>query len=187
MGITAAVVGIGSTILGVGTSIFGASEQNAAQQQELAISQQENVQRQHLFEIEQGRKRVEDLRNAQQASAVSRTRAANQGAQFGSGLLGGLGQIQGESNYNILGINQNSQIGENLFSLDAQMTQAKIASAAAATTQAIGGALTSFGGTVINSMGAIGNLTSGGLGSLGIRGPDIAGLSNANYAGTGAR
>ncbi len=163
MGITgiAAAIGIASAVGGTITSMVGASAQNDAQQAQIAISQKENDQRQHLFEIEQQRKRIEDLRNAQQATATARSRATNQGAQFGSGLLGGLEQIQGESNYNILGINQNTQIGENLFSLDQQLTQAKIASANAATTQSIGSSLTSFGGSVINSLGAIGNLSSG--------------------------
>ncbi len=161
MGISAAVVGIGSAIIGAGTSILGASEQSEAQQQMIAIQAKEQEQRQHLFEIEQQRKRVEALRNAQQATSLGRSRAVNQGAQFGSGLLGGLEQVQGESNYNILGINQNTQIGENLFSLDQQLSQAKIASAQASTTQAIGASLSSFGGMLVNSSGTIGNLTSG--------------------------
>ena len=127
----------------------------------LAIQAKEQQQRQNLFEIEQQRKRIEDLRNAQTATSVARSRAVNQGAQFGSGLLGGLEQVQGESNYNLLGIQQNTQIGENLFSLDQQLTQAKINSAQAATTQSIGSSLTSFGGAVVNSMGNIGKLTSG--------------------------
>lgn len=181
MAVSAAVVGIGAAIAGTATSIAGASAQNDAQHQELAISQQENAQRQHLFEIEQQRKRVEDLRNAQQATSTARTRAVNQGAQFGSGLLGGVGQIQGESNYNILGIQQNTQIGENMFALDSQMTQAKVASANASTMQGIGSSLTSLGGSVINSLGAIGNLSSGFGGS----GPDLFNMKNANYAGTG--
>lgn len=163
MGITAIVgaVGLASAAVGTATSIIGASAQGDAQQQMLAIQAQEQKQRQNLFEIEQQRKRVEDLRNAQGATALARSRAVNQGAQFGSGLLGGLAQVKGESNYNLLGIEQNTQIGENLFSLDNQLSQAKIASAQAATVQSIGSSLTSFGGAAINSMGAIGNLTSG--------------------------
>lgn len=163
MGITGAlaVVGLASSAVGTVTSMIGASEQNSAQQQMIAIQQKENAQRQNLFEIEQQRKRVEDLRNAQTATSLARSRAVNQGAQFGSGLLGGLGQVQGESNYNLLGISQNTQIGENIFSLDQQLTQAKIDSANAGTTMQMGSSLTSFGGSVINSMGTIGKLTSG--------------------------
>lgn len=161
MAVSAAVVGIGSALAGTATSIIGASEQNAAQQEMIGVQQKENAQRKNLFEIEQRRKRVEDLRQAQVAQATARTHATAQGAQFGSGLLGGLEQVQGASNYNILGINQNTQIGENLFSLDQQMTQAKINSASAATITNIGGALTSFGGTAISSLDKIGNLTSG--------------------------
>jgi hypothetical protein len=183
MGITgiAAAIGIGSAIAGTAVQIDAASAQNAAQQQQIQISQQENTQRQHLFEIEQQRKRVENLRNAQQATSTARARAVNQGAQFGSGLLGGVGQVQGESNYNILGISQNTQIGENMFALDQQMTQAKIASANAATESSIGGALTSFGGSVINSLGTIGNLSSG----FGGKGLDVFNMANVNYAGRG--
>lgn len=163
MGITGAIaaVGVGSAIAGTATSMFGASEQNAAQQQMIAIQSKEQKQRQNLFEIQQQRQTVENLRNAQKAGSQARTNAVAQGAQFGSGLLGGLEEIQGESNYNVLGIRQNTQIGENLYSLDQQLTQAKIASANAATTQQIGGSLTSLGGTLISSMGEIGKLTSG--------------------------
>ena len=184
MGITAAVgaIGVALSATGTVTSMIGASEQGDAQQQMLTIQAQEQKQRQNLFEIEQQRKRVEDLRNAQQATSVGRARAANQGAQFGSGLLGGMAQVQGESNYNILGINQNTQIGENMFSLDQQLTQAKIASAQASTLQSMGGSLSSLGGSMINSMGNIGKLTSGfGSGNN----LDFFGMRNANYAGTG--
>lgn len=161
MAVSAAVVGIGTALAGTATSMIGASEQGDAQQQMLAIQAKEQQQRQNLFEIEQQRKRVEDLRNAQTATSTARSRAVNQGAQFGSGLLGGMAQVKGESNYNLLGIQQNTQIGENLFDLDQQLTEAKIASAQASTLQQIGGSLTSFGGSVINSMGNIGKLTSG--------------------------
>lgn len=177
MGITgiAAAVGIASGIAGTATSIVGASAQGDAQQQMLGIQAKEQQQRQNLFEIEQQRKRVEDLRNAQTASSTARSRAVNQGAQFGSGLLGGLAQVQGESNYNLLGIQQNTQIGENMFGLDQQLTQAKIASAQASTMQSIGGSLTSFGGAVVNSMGNIGKLTSG-FGS-----PSSSGVSGSAF------
>jgi len=161
MAIIAGAVGVVSAVVGVGTSIVGASEQAEAQQQMIAIQQKENEQRQRLFEMEQQRKRIQEIRNAQLASSTARVNAVAQGAQFGSGLLGGLAQIQGESNYNILGIEQNSLIGENLYALDTQLTQAKIASAQAASLQQIGGSLTSFGGMAINSMDEIGRLTSG--------------------------
>lgn len=163
MGVSAVVgaVGLAASALGVGTSIYGAEQQSEAQQQMLAIQQKEQEQRKNLFEIEQQRKRVEDLRQGQIAQSTARANAVSQGAQFGSGLLGGLAEIQGESNYNILGIQQNTQVGENLFSLDQQLTQAKIASAQASTYQQIGSSLTSFGGQAISSMGEIGKLTSG--------------------------
>lgn len=161
MAVSAVVVGVGAAVAGTATSIVGVSEQGAAQQQMLAVQAKEQEQRKNLFEIEQQRKRVEDLRNAQTATSAARSRAVNQGAQFGSGLLGGMAQVKGESNYNLLGIQQNTQIGENLFGLDQQLTEAKIASAQAATLQSIGGSLTSFGGSVVNSMGNIGKLTSG--------------------------
>lgn len=161
MAVTSAVVGVGSAIFGVGSSVIGASNQADAQQQMLGIQAKQQKQRQDLFEIEQQRKRIESLRQGQVAASTARANAVGQGAQFGSGLLGGIGEIQGETNYNILGINQNTMVGENLFGLDQQLTDAKINSAQATSMQQMGQSMTSFGGMLVSNMGEIGRLSSG--------------------------
>lgn len=122
-------ISAGIAIVGLGMSIFGGmSGANEAQHQaELGRQasginqliagdeQQINDQRRQQMELDSRRQQMEIFRNAQRARATGTAAAINQGAAQGSGLQGGLGQIQGQEGTNLLGIGQNLQIGENIF------------------------------------------------------------------------
>lgn len=90
---------------------------------QLAIQQQ----KQQAMELDANRSQLENIRNAQRASSLATTNAAATGALRGSGLQGGYGQISGQSNTNALGVQQNLQIGENVFAQNADISKQSLA------------------------------------------------------------
>lgn len=118
-------VSIGLMVGGLGLNFLGGMGQakEAKKQSQLSaqIYQQEilaNQQRRQAMELDASRRKVENIRTGQLARAQALTNATNQSAQFGSGLQGGLAQVTGRTYWNELGINQNLQIGQNLFNID---------------------------------------------------------------------
>lgn len=90
-----------------------------------AFETQVEGQRKQAMELDARRKQLEVIRNQQRYRAVALTNATAQGARQGSGLQGGYGQISGQSGFNLLGIQQNLQIGQNIFGLNSQITGQK--------------------------------------------------------------
>lgn len=86
---------------------------------QLAIQQQKR----QAMELDANRSQLEVIRNSQRARSMALFNAQSTGAQRGSGLQGGYGQISGQSNTNALGIQQNLQIGENVFNLNADVSK----------------------------------------------------------------
>jgi hypothetical protein len=154
-------------VLSLGGSIYGAiagSEQaNKINQDYTAIAQtnaQENALRRTQMEIQSRRQETQNIRQTQLARSMALSNATSQGAQFGSGLQGGLASISGQSNVNTQSINQNLQAGETMFDLqDLQSAQQKWLSADQAGTQGIQGMTSMFGG-IGKSLGNIGQLAS---------------------------
>ena len=161
--ITAALsaASIGLQIFGASKASAAAQQANAAEQQIVGLEQQENAQRHQQMELDASRKSMQDLRNAQRARAIGLSNATSQGAQFGSGLQGGYGQISGESGTNLLGISQNRQIGENVFSLDSQITQQRLVASKAKSDEITANAYSSFGKDIGSAVPAVGKLDGG--------------------------
>jgi len=153
--------GLALQALGGVTSMGGAKASNQAQIQQIKLQQQVEAQRQHAMELDAHRKQLETVRNMQRARSLALSTATNQGAQFGSGLQGGYGQISGESGTNMLGINQGLEIGENVFGLNAQISQQKILGAKAGLQMQEGAAFSSFGNSLVGSAQPFGRLMSG--------------------------
>lgn len=99
----------------------GISQQNAQ------LEMQQNAVRKQAMTLQAKRQSIENIRNTQRASAMARNSATNQGAQFGSGIQGGIGQIQNQGNFIGAGINQNYGLGLQMFGLDDQLSANKIA------------------------------------------------------------
>lgn len=167
------------SVIGLGMSIFGtnksadASKQMAqtaqaqanASSQIFTLDQQANAQRKQQMVLTANRQQLETIRNTQRARSAALTTSTSQGAQFGSGLQGGYGQISGDENTNLLGVNQNLAIGQNLFGINDLVDQQKIVlaqlGAKMATLQgnkASGDALSGLGGAVSKSSGQVGQL-----------------------------
>lgn len=165
-GVSAGTVagGIGAAA-GLGASIFGGLQQMDAASQQSSISknitgleQQAEGQRMQSMELSARRQSMEVLRQNQRAQAMATNNATNQGAQFGSGLQGGLAQVADQSGVNLQGINQNLEIGRNMFAINSQISQQKIQMADAKSREATGGAIAGLGKSIGGSIGPIINL-----------------------------
>lgn len=149
------VVGLGMQLYG---SLSGSSDARRASEINQQIAGDEgqiNEQKRKAMELSGRRQQLEVMRNNQRLRAQATNAATNQGAQFGSGLAGGLAQIQDQSFFNLQGINQNLEVGRNIFGINQDISQKKQQLASIQgdmmTDQAIGslgGALMKMGPTI---------------------------------------
>lgn len=119
------IAGLGMSLFGGGASIFGASKSNQINQQ---IAEQErlaNIQRKNAMELNARRQQLQNMRNTQLQRSMSLNAATAQGAQFGTGLAGGLAQVTQQGNFNQMGINQNLEIGRNIFGINDRISGLK--------------------------------------------------------------
>lgn len=93
------------------------------QQQAKAMAKAEKAREQQM-NLDAMRKKRAALRESLLARQVALNNATNQGAQAGSGLPGGYGQIQGIAGQNIVGINQDQQLGQQIFAANRQYASA---------------------------------------------------------------
>lgn len=154
-------VGIGVSLLGQSKSAEAAKQSTEAQKAMIALEQKIEAQKRQAMELDANRKQIENTRNIQRARALALTNATSQGAGQGSGLQGGYGQIAGQGAWNSLGIAQNLQIGRNIFDVNAQISQQKIAMANAGLLSQQGAAYTSTGNQILSASGSIGKVFSG--------------------------
>lgn len=117
--------------------------------------------RQQAMELSARRQQIEVLRNAQRARSLALNNATSQGAQQGSGLQGGYGQIAGATAWNSLGINQSLLAGNQMFGLNAKLSGLKMQMADWQSKQAQAQGTAALGGSLMQASGPIGNLTKG--------------------------
>ncbi len=160
---------LGLGAIGIGLQIFGGlkSSEEAKQQAELSqknfqLETQVNAQRKTAMELSARRQQLENYRNVQRARAQGMNTAVTQGAQFGTGILGGQAQATDQGAVNNLGITQNLEIGRNIFGLNDQISGNKSQMSASQGRQAEDQALASLGGSLVKNAGTIGNIASAG-------------------------
>ena len=151
-------IGLGASAVGGYDSYEGAKKQADAQNQITGYEQQQNQLRQQQMELQSQRSQMETLRNQQRARSLALNSATNQGAQFGSGLSGGYGQIAGQAGTQLLANSQNTSLGEQNFGLDAMISQQKIAYSNAGTQVAQGQGISSVGKSAAGSVQPLFNL-----------------------------
>lgn len=158
---------LGISAVGLGLQAFGsfsaagkAKEAYGIQSQITNIEGQVNQQRQTAMELSARRQSMEIFRNNQRARAMAVNNATNQGASYGnsSGLPGGEAQVQNQSTFNLQGVNQNLQIGENIFGLDDQISKQKLALSQVQSQQATDQSIGQLGGGILKSAGTLGNI-----------------------------
>jgi len=163
-----ATAAIATTAAGVGVSYMASRDQAAAQQGIIKDQQKSEKVREQQMQLDARRRQLELIRNAQRTRSASLAVATAQGAQFGSGLQGGYAQTSGMTGYNMLGVEQNLQFGERMFAINRDMAQYQMAYANAGSMANLGSGLTSLGGAMMNSMGAMDRLgTNLGFGNTG--------------------
>lgn len=162
-----------TSVVGLGMSIFGGV--SAADDAKKAANIQSTIagdegqleeQRHQAMLLSASRQQVEILRNNQRARSTAMNNAVNQGAQFGSGIQGGLGQIQDQSLFNLAGVNQNLEIGNKMFDINQQITQQKQQLAQVQGQSATDQGIASLGGAITKAGPTIGALGQSGYSQL---------------------
>lgn len=173
---------IGLMAVGTGLQIYGGMKQSGIAKQQAAIGQQQasisadeaaqeqgiNYQKQQQMQLQASRMQLENFRNVQRARAQGLNTAVSQGAQFGSGLQGGQAQATDQGYTNALGINQNLEIGNNIFGYNNAISQDRIKSAGLQSqSAALGGdaatasGISSLGGALVKTGPTIGAMAKG--------------------------
>lgn len=132
--------------VGMGLQVYGQTQQTKAlRSAEAARNTQMN--------LDVLRQRRDVARNAMMARATALASATNQGAQFGSGLQGGYGQIAGRAGNQDLSATQSQQLGQQTFNAHQKYYNASVFTD-------IGSGLYSLGGSMINNAGTISRIGS---------------------------
>ena len=145
----------GLQAIGTGLQIAGGLNAMSAQKEEAEASRgitqlemKADLQRRQAMELSAQRSSLEVTRNAQRARSMATENAVSSGSQLGSGLQGGLAQIQGQATTNQLGINQNLQIGRNIFDINQGISAARIAESNAKGKEATAQGISSLGSSI---------------------------------------
>lgn len=181
-------IAMGAGALGLGMSIFGAVQgteaakaKSEAEMKIAGFEQQADNIRRRAMEVSAQRQQIEVLRNAQRARSVALNNATTQGAQFGSGLQGGYGQITGAANWNISGINQSLGFGEQMFNTNALINQQKMSIASSDSSAATAAGIGSIGKTLLGNYTPIKNLSDTAL--KGASGPNMSDIGYSPAVG----
>lgn len=164
--------------VGVGMQIFGGFGQAEKSQEASRVSQDIARQEQAIngaklrqMELEGRRMNVENIRNGQRARAQATNAAVQQGAQFGTGLMGGIAQINDKTNWNILGVDQGLQTGREIGGYNDKISADKQQLAQIGADSSMYQGLTSLGGAVMKAGPIIGQISQGfGGGGTGVTG-----------------
>lgn len=96
-------------------SIFGSVLGAIGQMKQAKAMERAEQARQKQMNLDVQRKRRDALRQSMLARATALANATSQGAEFGSGLQGGYGQIGGDLRRNNVALNQDQQLGNKVF------------------------------------------------------------------------
>lgn len=151
-------IGIAASIAGAAGSLYASQQQASAQKRAIAAQQEAERQRQLAMNLDAQRKKREQIRQAQVYRAQALATTTAQGASQGSGLEGAYGQISGQSGTNLQGINQNQEIGNNIFAANRAYGQAQADMADAQGSAATFQGISSLGGGLVSNAGTIGKI-----------------------------
>lgn len=189
LGVSAAtgnVIGAGVQGIGLATSIFGgisqsqhASEAYGIQANISGLENKVNDQREIAMHLSARRQQMEVLRSNQRARAQGLNAAVSQGANFGTGYLGGQAQIKDQGAFNLAGINQNLEIGQNIFGLNRQISDQKLALSNVQSSMSTDQGISSLGGSIMRSGDPLSRLLQGFGGGSGIS-RETMGLNGLN-------
>lgn len=160
-------------VVGLGMQVFGGLAASGVAKQEAQVSSDEAAQEQNINNTKQAamrlnaqRTQMENIRNNQRARAQATNSATNQGAQFGSGLQGGLAQVNDQSTFNMLGVNQALQTGAQIGNFNNLISQDKIQMAGLGGQMATDQGIASMGAGISKAAPMIGPMTQLGFGAV---------------------
>lgn len=181
------IAGLGMSLFGGGASLFGSKKTSELQEKIANEERLANQQRLRAMELSSRRQQIQNIRNVQLQRSMALTAATAQGAQFGTGLAGGIAQVNAEGAWNELGITQNTEIGRNMFAINDRISGLKAQIGETQSEMAMYQGLGSLGGSLMKAGPTIGALTKNAFGSSGgyNYGPDVYGgrygYTSANY------
>lgn len=156
-----AILGLGLSAVGTFMGMSASHEANQAQRAQIEDEQKVEGQRQQVASLLHERNQMQILRNHQRARSMGLEAAATQGAQQGSGIAGAYGQIRGQSGVDLVGENQNWEIGQNVFNLNAQISRHKIDYANAQQDLQTAQGISSLGSSISGASKSFSNIFSG--------------------------
>lgn len=184
------------SIAGLGLEMFGGSKAAKKEKEAAGISRQmaglelegEAI-RHKSMELSSRRQQAEIFRTSQRARAIALAAATSQGAQFGSGLSGGYGQIAGQTGVNLTGVWQNQMLAEDMFGVNSRISAARMQMAGVKSEQASAMGMMSLGGSLMKAGPTLGAMSGSVFGRTPVtnRYPgDVAlGLTGGGYGGGG--
>jgi hypothetical protein len=133
---------------GLATSIGATAYGVVAQKQSIKAQEKAENARQKAANLDSLRRQRAVVRESQQQRALAVANATAQGAEGSSGLAGALGGISGQANTNIVGIEQQRQLGNEVFAANRAGFRASSAGATAEGLASLGGAFMKNAGTI---------------------------------------
>ncbi len=157
-----AIAAVGLAAAGAATS-YSASKKTASANQSIAGEEQkQEAVRKQAAELDARRRQLEIIRNQQRARSLALSRGVAQGAGVDStGVLGGYGQIAGDTGTNILGVTQNLGLANQLFASNSNISGYRGQIAGYQSQASLGQGLSSLGGALMSSIGPLTAMSQG--------------------------
>ena len=134
----------------------------ATQNQAIAGDQMKiEEQKRMAMELDARRRELEVYRSVQRAKSIALTNATMQGANMGTGLLGGQAQARQAGAEDLTSIGQNLTIGRTMSDLNTDISQHKMTLAGLGADQSLYSGIGSVGSALLGNVDKIGKLTSG--------------------------
>ncbi len=150
--VSTTIAAIGLAIGAAGTAMSVKSQMDQAKAQNKA-----EAARKKAADLDALRRKRAAIRDMQQQRAVALSNATAQGASEGSGLQGAMAGVTGQGVTNIVGIEQQQQLGSQIFSANRQATKAASFGATGEGLQSLGGQLIGNAGTISSIGTSVGN------------------------------
>ena len=155
----------GFGLVGAGISLYSGLQESKIAQEEAGVESNIlgqynaiNTKRQEQAQLEAHRGQMQDIRAAQMARSMAETSSVSQGAQFGSGLQGGLAQISGQVNTNQVYRAQDLTIANSIFEDYANINNMKMGMADLQAKSAEYQGYGAIGGAISGSAPALGKI-----------------------------
>lgn len=155
----AAGIGAAAGAIGVGAQVFGTVQAAAAQKEQAKLAETAEQTKLAQVNFENQRQVRGMVRQGLLARSQALVNANAQGAQEGSGLQGGFGQIAGQTGTNIVGANAQAGFGRAIYGINSQIARAQAS-------EANGRAIAGFGGQLVQNQDMFGRLGAYGFGSI---------------------